>query len=170
MPIPTAKVIAKPLTGPEVCKKDQSRGFARIKAVTKVAIFASLIESHALPKETSSAFATDLCPFSSLNLSKISILESTAIPTDRRNPAIPGRVRTTPISLYKAKVKTPKTIRPKSAIIPNLPYARIINKQTIIIPTIPAFTLFATDSTPKVAPTVLSSIREIGTGRAPAFN
>ena len=50
-------VIAKPRTGPDVCKKLQSNGLAKIKAVTKVAIFASLIESQARPKETSKALA-----------------------------------------------------------------------------------------------------------------
>ena len=99
MAIPNARVIANPLTGPEVCRKFQSRGFAKIKAVTRVAMLASRIESHALPKETSKASAVALLSFSSLNLSKINILLSTAIPTDNINPAIPGSVIVTGISL-----------------------------------------------------------------------
>ena len=63
--------MAKPLTGPEVCKNSKSKGFARINAVKSVAIFASLIESQALPKDTSKASLMGLLPFSSLNLSKI---------------------------------------------------------------------------------------------------
>jgi len=53
--IPNASVMAKPLTGPDVCKKGKSKGLAKTKAATKVAIFASLIESQALPNEYSKA-------------------------------------------------------------------------------------------------------------------
>ena len=121
MAIPSASVIANPRTGPDVCKNCQSNGFANMKAVTKVAIFASLIESHALPKETSKASAVALLSFSSLNLSKINILLSTAIPIESMNPAIPGRVRVMGISFYRESVITPNMIKPASAMRPSLP-------------------------------------------------
>ena len=97
--IPSDSVIANPLTGPDVCKNEKSKGFANTKAVTKVAIFASLIESQARPKDTSSASEKGRCIFSSLNRSNIRIFASTAIPTESKNPAIPGSVKTTGISL-----------------------------------------------------------------------
>ena len=66
----------------------QSSGLARINAVTSVATFASRIESQARPNETSSVRYVSFC-FSSLNLSNIRMLLSTAIPTESINPAIP---------------------------------------------------------------------------------
>jgi len=39
--IPNVNVMAKPLTGPEECRKEKSNGLASINAVINVAIFAS---------------------------------------------------------------------------------------------------------------------------------
>jgi len=108
MAIPKAKVMAKPRTGPDVFKNDHSKGFIRTNAVIKVATLASRMEFQALPKEISKASGIGRFKRSSLNLSKIKILLSTAIPTESKNPAIPGKVKTTGISLYRARVKTPK--------------------------------------------------------------
>ena len=120
--IPKIKVKAKPLTDPEVFKKDQSKGLNKIRPVRIVAVLASFILFQALPKASSKATLKgrpDL--FSSLYLSKINILLSTAIPTDRIKPAIPGRLRVTGIILYNAKVNRPFRINPTDAIIPKRP-------------------------------------------------
>src|SRR3990172_3701661 len=61
IPIPKAKVIAKPRTGPEVCRNAKSKGFAKTKVVAKVAIFASRMDSQARPNETSKASIKGRC-------------------------------------------------------------------------------------------------------------
>ena len=95
-----AREMQPTVTTPEVFKKFQSKGLNKIKAVIIVAVLASLIESQALPKPSSRAtFEERPALISSLYLSKIRKFESTAIPTDRRKPAIPGRVRVMGINL-----------------------------------------------------------------------
>ena len=85
--IPKPKVIAKPLIGP-LPKKNNTT--AAIIVVT----FESRIVAKALENPESIAFLKVL-PLrnSSLNLSKIKTLASTAIPIDKIIPAIPGRVK-----------------------------------------------------------------------------
>ncbi len=85
--IPQHKTIAKPLIGPEP-------NWYKISAARIVVTFASIIVVIALEKPLSTA-DLDFLPFSnsSLILSKIITFASTAIPTVKINPAIPGNVR-----------------------------------------------------------------------------
>ena len=55
---------------------------------------------------------------SSLILSKIITFASTAIPSERINPAIPGKVSVASIKFRQANVINPKIMIAKSAIIP----------------------------------------------------
>ena len=97
---PINKVMAKPLTIPEVFKKLKLKGLIKTRAVMMVARLASLIESQARPKPSSRATEKGRSILnSSLSLSKIKMLLSTAMPTERIKPAMPGRVRVTGISL-----------------------------------------------------------------------
>ena len=100
MRIPRARVTAKPRIGPEVGKKDQFKGLKRIKAVMRVAMLASLMESQARPKPSSRATGQARpARISSFMRSKMRMLLSTAMPTERIKPAIPGRVRVMGMSL-----------------------------------------------------------------------
>ena len=84
--IPSDRVIAKPLIGP-VPKAN------RTTAAIKVVIFASDIDDKALSyPELILPWAVPPDRNSSLIRSKIRTLASTAIPTVRTIPAIPGRV------------------------------------------------------------------------------
>lgn len=100
VPTPIASVSANPLTIPNCGKNSQFNGLKRIKATVNVVILASLIASIARPKPSLTEISK-LLPFlcSSLILSKIKILESTAIPIDKINPATPGKVNTKGIAL-----------------------------------------------------------------------
>ena len=100
MNIPTIRVRAKPLTEPEVFRKLQFKGLKRIRVVIMVAVLASLIESQALPKPNSRAILGERPDLiSSLYRSKIKMFESTAIPTESKKPAIPGKVKVIGMSL-----------------------------------------------------------------------
>ena len=85
--IPQHKTIAKPLIGPEP-------NWYKISAAKIVVTLASTIVVIALEKPLSTA-DFDFLPFSnsSLILSKIITLASTAIPTVKIKPAIPGNVK-----------------------------------------------------------------------------
>ena len=98
--IPTLKVVAKPLIGPDPIKD-------RTNAVNNVVMFASKIVSKALLYPLLIAL-DGIFPksISSLILSKIITLASTVIPTVKSNPAIPGNVKTAFID-----TKTPNTMR-----------------------------------------------------------
>jgi len=77
----------------------------RIMDVIILETFESLIEVHALLNPSSIAPGR-LLPTrsSSFILSKIKIFASTAIPTERINPAIPARVKVTGINLNTARI------------------------------------------------------------------
>ena len=93
--IPKINVIANPRTKLVVIKK-------RIMATTRVVIFPSLIDDHALLYPSSIAFFTSLPPLISSRVREIiKILASIAIPTERIKPAIPERVRVTGIVLKR---------------------------------------------------------------------
>src|SRR3989344_196238 len=84
---PIAKVTAKPRTSPVPIKY-------KIPAVISEEILESLIEDQARLKPSSNACLLVLPHLlSSFILSKIRILASTAIPTDKINPAIPDNVK-----------------------------------------------------------------------------
>ena len=101
---PRAKVTANPLTGPEP-------NWNRIKAASKVVIFASTIVLKASLKPLSIAPILDLPDLdSSLILSKIRTLASTAMPIVNAIPASPGKVN----------------------VASNIPNNEIINKTFII--------------------------------------
>ena len=86
---PIARVTANPLTNPVPIEY-------KIPAVISEETLESLIESQALLNPNSKACFLDLPHLSSsFILSKIKILASTAIPIERINPAIPGKVRVT---------------------------------------------------------------------------
>ena len=90
---PIPKVKAKPRTRPNWGKKLQFKGLKRIKATARVVKFASFIASKALPNPRFMAISRGFpLRSSSFILSEIKIFESTAIPIDRINPAIPGKV------------------------------------------------------------------------------
>ena len=85
--IPTERVMAKPLMGPVP-------SIPSTKAAMSVVTFESTIAAHALLKPSSMAVLRGLPPLnSSFNLSKMRTFASTAIPSDRMSPAIPGSVR-----------------------------------------------------------------------------
>ena len=87
--IPTDKVIAKPFTGPVPMKY-------KINAVNKVVILASKIVTNALEKPSRIADCGSLFFNSSLILENIKTFASTAIPTVKTIPAIPGSVKEAP--------------------------------------------------------------------------
>ena len=111
--IPTLKVVAKPLIGPEPIKD-------KTKAVNKVVTFASKIVINALLYpfliETYKSFFN---LNSSLMRSKIITLESTDMPTVNNNPAMPGNVSTAFIVYKTAKTIIILIINAILAIIPN---------------------------------------------------
>src|SRR3990170_3434431 len=99
--IPTAKVMAKPLTMLVV-------KVARIKQVIKVEALPSLMDDQARLNPSSMADKSGRPPAnSSLRRSKIKTLASTAMPKERMKPAIPDNVRVTGTSLNKASVTAP---------------------------------------------------------------
>src|SRR5690606_30891799 len=98
---PMDRVTAKPRTGPV---PRQARAAAAISVVT----LASRMALRALRKPTSMAARTvDPACSSSRMRSKMTTLASTAMPTDRMMPAMPGRVR---VALMPARV--PSTMMP----------------------------------------------------------
>ena len=98
--IPTPRVIENPLIGPEPMKK-------RITAAIKVVILASKIVVRDFVYPESKA-TIELFSFfnSSLILSKIKTFASTAIPTVKIIPAIPGSVR---VASNNVRIPTNKT-------------------------------------------------------------
>ena len=159
MPIP--RVTENPLTGPDPI-------INKITAAINVVMFASRIVVFDLEYPLSKANIWFFSYFSSsLILSYIKTLASTAIPTVRIIPAIPGKVK-----VASNKVKTPSNnnrlkIRVTLAINPNILYLRtmklITNIKPIMRDKIPALI----ESCPKSGPTVLSSIIFNGAGKAP---
>src|SRR3989344_91765 len=98
--VPMANVKAKPLTS-EVAK------IYKITAAIKVVICESRIEDQARLKPASMAAGRFLPSLiSSLILEKIKILPSTAMPSDRINPAIPAKVKVTGSNLKIVKTET----------------------------------------------------------------
>ena len=113
-------------------------------------------------------FFSDLV--SSLILSKIKTLASTAIPTVNIIPAIPGKVS---VASNKVKIPTSKNkfmIKARFAMSQKTLYLNNINKITKENPIIRAKTPASIESLPKSGPTVLSSIIFNGAGRAPDLN
>ena len=104
---------------------------------------------------------------SSLILSKIKTFASTAIPTVKIIPAIPGKVNVaskivrTPINISKLAIKAVLAINPK------ILYLYSINKITRTKPTIKEVNPDFIESSPKSGPTVLSSTTINGVGKAP---
>ena len=96
--IPTPNVRANPLIMLVPIQK-------RMPAVIKLEMLESLMESHARLKPSETADCK-FFPFfnSSFILSNIKMLASTAMPTDRMNPAMPAAVKVTGMSLNKAKI------------------------------------------------------------------
>ena len=84
-----------------------------------VVILESIIDDVAFSNPFSTALLIDT-PFlsSSLILSKISTLASTAIPMVNRTPAIPGKVNVTPISPNKNNINAINNVSAKQAIAP----------------------------------------------------
>ena len=107
---------------------------------------------------------------SSLILSKISTFASTAIPTVKIIPAIPGKVRVasnivkTPTSINKFEIKATLAITPK------ILYFNIIKIITKINPITREIVPDFIESSPKSGPTVLSSTIFKGVGNAPERN
>ena len=110
--VPNANVTAKPFIGPVPNTN-------KIVVIIKVVKFESNIAIKPLLKPESIEF---LMLFPNLNssfiLSKIITLASTAIPSERINPAIPGKVSVASIKFKQANVINPNKIIAKSAIIP----------------------------------------------------
>ena len=86
---PTDKVIAKPFTGPVPMKY-------KINAVIKVVTLASNMVTNALEKPSRIALCGSLFFNSSLILENIRTFASTAMPTVKTIPAIPGSVKEAP--------------------------------------------------------------------------
>ena len=85
------------------------------------------------------------------------------------NPAIPGNVKVDPTRLNDANTKNPYITSTTSAISPGILYIANINNDIAIIARTPANCVCFMDSTPRVAPTVLTSSIFILTGNAPDF-
>ena len=107
---------------------------------------------------------------SSLIRSKIKTFASTAIPTVKITPAIPGNVK-----VASNNVKMPINIKRFEindilAIIPKSLYLNDINKTTKRKPIIKETTPASIESFPKSGPTVLSSTTFNGVGKAPDLN
>ena len=99
---PINKVTANPATmdAPNLVPNQN-----RMMQVMNVATLLSRIDDQALEKPISIAFAKPLpVRSSSFVLSNINTLASTAIPTERMNPATPAKVKVTGMSLKIASV------------------------------------------------------------------
>ena len=155
-------VTANPFTGPDP-------KINKIIEAMSVVMFASKIVTTDLLKPKSNACILFPIFFliSSLILSKIKTFASTAIPTVKIIPAIPGKV-----SVASKIVKTPSSINKFDindifAIKPNKRYLNIIKSITKRKPTIKDITPASIESWPKSGPTVLSSTTDNGAGSAP---
>src|SRR5258708_3511297 len=99
---PSARVSAKPLTrlAPKVLPNQY-----RMAQVISVEIFESRMEGQARLKPASTAWRRTLPDRSSSFIrSKIRMLASTATPTDKTKPAMPGKVRVTGMRMNSANV------------------------------------------------------------------
>ena len=112
MIIPIPNVIANPFTGPDPKANN-------ITAAIKVVIFASNTVIFAFEYPVSKAWMIDFSVFnSSYILSKIKTLASTAMPTVKIIPAIPGKVNVaskivnTPTNINKFAIKAVLAINP----------------------------------------------------------
>ncbi len=113
--IPMMRVVANDSIGPE------PNTFSTI-AVNMVVTFASIIEESAFWKPVSTAdFKSLPAACSSLILSKISTLASTAIPIVKTIPAIPASVSTAPKDASEPKINKMFANKAMSAMIPALP-------------------------------------------------
>ena len=154
-------MIENPLTGPDP-------KINRIIAAIIVVMFASKIVIFDFEYPLSKAIRLFFSLLvSSFILSKIKTFASTAIPTVKIIPAIPGRVRVASnnVKILISNIKL--IIRVKFAMIPKILYFNVINPMTnknpIMSESIPALI----ESCPKSGPTVLSSIIFNGAGKAP---
>ena len=110
--IPMPRVSAKPFIKDVPNQK-------RIRAVIRLDILESRIDSQALEKPSLTASAIVLPERnSSLTRSKISTLASTATPIEMINPAIPAAVSVTGKNLKSVKIITIKIQRDTTAINP----------------------------------------------------
>ena len=111
--MPIDKVIANPLTGPVPI------AYKTIAAI-KVVILASKIVVKALEKPSLIASCGDVpVPSSYLILENIKTLASTAIPTVKTIPAIPGNVSVAPINDINPVIKIRFDINARFAAKPN---------------------------------------------------
>ena len=107
---------------------------------------------------------------SSFTLSKIKTLASTAIPTVKMIPAIPGSVSVASTIVRIPINNTKFIISVRSAIIPKRLYLYNMYKMTKRKPIAKDINPALIESSPKSGPTVLSSIMFKGAGRAPDLN
>ena len=135
----------------------------------KVVIFASKIVTTDLlnPKSNAWILFPKFLFNSSFILSNINTFASTAIPTVKIIPAIPGRVSVAskrvrkPINIKRLDINEILATRPKKR------YLTIIKAITKIKPISKDRTPASIESCPKSGPTVLSSTTDKGAGRAP---
>ena len=111
--IPTLRVVAKPLIGPEPTNDNT-------KAVNRVVMLASKIVRNALLYAVIKLAFKD-CPkeISSFKRSKIITFASTVIPIVNKSPAIPGSVKTAFIVTNTAKTTIIFIVNAKHAIKPD---------------------------------------------------
>ena len=109
--IPTDRVIAKPFTGPVPIRY-------KIKAAISVVTFASKIVTKALEKPSLIAVCGSLFFSSSRILENIKTLASTAMPTVKTIPAIPGSVKEAPRRDITPVIKMRLIIKEIFAAIP----------------------------------------------------
>ena len=103
-------------------------------------------------------------------LAKIRTLASTAIPTVKTIPAIPGKVRVAPTIDITAVTKTKLVISAKFAESPKSLYRTSMKMKTRRNPIKTELTPFSIFSCPRVGPIVCSSTNFIGAANAPALN
>ena len=158
---PIESVTAKPFIGPVP-------NINNIIDAISVVIFASNMVTIDFLKPISKACILFLSSFnSSLILSKIRTFASTAIPTVKIIPAIPGKVKVASIIVSKPININRLDIREMLATKPKNLYLISINKITREKPTIKDIIPDLIESFPRSGPTVLSSATIKGVGRAP---
>ena len=158
---PIDSVTANPLIGP-VPKINN------IIDAIKVVIFASaIVEKAFLYPSSIEANGVEPLATSSFILSKIKTFASTAIPTVKIIPAIPGNVNVAPNNVNIPTKKNRLASNVTLAIKPNILYLKNIKIITSKKPIINAMTPALIESCPRSGPTVLSSIMFSGAGRAP---
>ena len=157
-------VTANPLIGPVPIEY-------KITATKRVVIFASIIVLKAFANPFFIACWVSTLAFNSSDiLAKIKTLASTAIPTVRTIPAIPGSVSVAPTRDIIAVTSTRFDIRAIFADKPNNLYLINIKIKTNINPTITEFKPLSIFSWPSVGPIVCSSTNFIGAASAPALS